>query len=151
MTFPAMRALVPQSDAMVLLDRVIAADAESLCAEVTIRPDSLFYKDKGVGAWIGIEYMAQTIAAYAGYIALQHGEPVKVGFLLGARRYECTQDFFALGTTLQIYARCLLQADNGLGSFECTISAHNKIIAQAIINAFQPDNLQQFLTGTISE
>ncbi len=105
MALPDIRSLVPQTGAMVLLDSVIAADQESLCAAVTIRPENLFYKDKGVGAWVGIEYMAQTIAAYAGYLALQHGEPIKVGFLIGARRYECAQAFFALGSHLQIQAR----------------------------------------------
>ena len=69
MTWPDIRSLIPHSDAMVLVDRVIAVDEESLCAEVRIRPDSLFCMANGVGAWIGLEYMAQTIAAFAGYTA----------------------------------------------------------------------------------
>src|ERR1051325_2359742 len=67
MDFPDIRSLLPHTGRMVLLDRVIAADADNLCAEVTIRRDSVFFDGSGVGAWVGIEYMAQTIGAYAGY------------------------------------------------------------------------------------
>jgi len=149
--YPDMRLLVPHTDSMMLLDRVISADQDSLCAEVIIKPESLFYSknDEGVGAWVGVEYMAQTIAAYAGYHALTHQKPAKIGFLVGTRRYECTKAFFANGDRLQITARSIFQADNGLASFECTIN--NKIIdeynqiASATINAFLPDNINEFL------
>lgn len=148
---PDIRVLVPHERTMMLLDRVIAIDTESLCAEVIIRLDSLFCKNNGVGAWVGIEYMAQTIAAYAGHIALQNNEPVKVGFLLGTRRYECKRSFFAIGSVLRVYAKCILQADNGLGSFECTIDDAHTRLANATINAFQPDNLNQFLARNVNE
>ena len=77
MEMPDIRSLVPHSGTMVLLDRVISADENTLCAEVVIRPDSLFYADGGVGAWVGIEYMAQAIGAYAGYRARLRGEFIR--------------------------------------------------------------------------
>ncbi|WP_307732400.1 hypothetical protein [Massilia sp. MB5] len=88
MSMPAFRSLVPHAGPMALLDRVLEADEESLCAEVAIRADSLFYAEGGVGSWVGIEYMAQAVAAHAGYLARQRGEAVKPGFLLGSRRYH---------------------------------------------------------------
>ena len=88
MVMPDIRSLVPHAGSMVLLDRVISVEENSLCAEVGIRSDSLFCNADGVGAWVGIEYMAQAIGAYAGYRARLRGEPVKIGFLLGTRRYE---------------------------------------------------------------
>ena len=88
MGMPDIRSLVPHAGAMLLLDRVVSADADNLLAEVRIRSDSLFCNGDGVGVWVGIEYMAQAIAAWAGYIARSRGEPVKLGFLLGTRRYE---------------------------------------------------------------
>lgn len=149
--FPDIHLLLPHAGAMMLLDRVIAADQDSLCAEVMIKPESLFYSkdDDGVGAWIGVEYMAQTIAAYAGYQALIHHQPVRIGFLVGTRRYECSKPFFANSDILQISVRNIFQADNGLGSFECMIN-HKKNddysqIASATINAFLPDDIKKFL------
>lgn len=141
MTFPAMPLLVPHSDAMVLLDRVIAADQDSLSAEVCIGAHSLFCQAEGVGAWVGIEYMAQAIAAYAGYQAhLQQGAP-KIGFLLGTRRYSCNVPFFTIGTVLQIQVHHTLTMANGLRSFDCTIHMQKHLLASATITVVQPDDM----------
>src|SRR5438445_11019322 len=99
-SFPDIRSLLPHSGTMVVLDRVIAVDHQSLCAEVVIRPDSLFMGADGVGSWVGIEYMAQAIAALAGHAARLDGDAVKVGFLLGTRRYEARCSCFAHGSVL---------------------------------------------------
>ncbi len=138
MEMPDIRSLVPHSGTMVLLDRVISADENTLCAEVVIRPNSLFYADGGVGAWIGIEYMAQAIGAYAGYRARLRGEPVKIGFLLGTRRYESYRPLFARGSVLKIHIRRVLQSDNGLASFDCHIDDESGELANASVNVFQP-------------
>lgn len=149
MQLPDIRSLVPHAGKMMLLDRAIAATEESFCAEVTVRPDSFFCGEQGVGAWVGIEYMAQTIAAYAGYVARLRGESVKVGFLLGSRYYDCGCDFFAPLSVLQIHARCVLQSNNGLGSFECTIDDQRSRLATATITVFQPADLSKFLEENI--
>ena len=143
MTIPDVRSLVPHSGPMVLLDRVTAADEESLCAEVTIRSDSLFCTAEGVGAWIGREYLAQAIGAYAGYLAHQRGEAVKIGFLLGTRRYDCSRPYFTVGTCLQIHVRKIFQSDNGMGSFECRIEDRGDALANVILTVYQPvDDMQ---------
>ena len=151
MNWPEIRALIPHSGAMVLLDRVIAVDEESLCAEVRIRPDSLFCAASGVGAWVGLEYMAQTIAAFAGYTAYLRGEPAKPGFLLGARRYECTVPMFNLGSLLRIHVRRVLQSENGLGSFHCRIEDDEQEIATATLTVFQPADAVNFVKGSSNE
>ncbi len=145
--FPPVRELVPHQGAMVFLDRVVEASADSLCAEVRIGEDTVFFDGAGVGSWVGIEYMAQAIAAHAGYLALQRGEPVKVGFLLGARRYSCATPLFALGTVLHVRAQHVLQGENGLAAFDCRIddAASGASLATATITVFQPDNVNEFL------
>ena len=152
MIYPAIEGLVPHSGAMVLLDRVVAADAESLCAEVAIRPDSMFCDGAGVGSWVGIEYMAQAIAAYAGYRAALRGEPVKIGFLLGARRYQCQQPVFAVGQVLRVHVQRVLQGENGLGAFECRIAdaATGADAAVATVTVFQPNDVDNFLQRSVT-
>jgi len=145
MEMPDIRSLVPHTGAMLLLDRVLAADADSLCAEVVIRADSLFCADGGIGSWVGIEYMAQTIAAHAGHLARLRGQPVTIGFLLGSRRYDCARPVFAVGSVLRVFARCLLLAGNGLGSYECRIEDDHGIVATATVSVFQPADAEQFL------
>jgi 3-oxoacyl-[acyl-carrier-protein] synthase I len=161
---PDIRQLVPHAGPMVLLDRVLRADDESLCAEVRIGPDSLFCADGAVGAWVGIEYMAQAIAAWAGYGARKRGEPVGIGFLLGARRYEADVPAFACGSVLHVHVHCAMQGENGLGAFECWIeaagvgaagvgvadagAAGGVTLARATVTVFQPKNVNDFLDGS---
>ena len=155
MSLPAIADLLPHSGSMILLDRVLQADAEVLCAEVCIVESTLFCDGLGVGAWIGIEYMAQAIAAHAGYAAHLRGEPAKVGLLLGARRYEASCPAFPVGSVLHVHVQRLFRGQNGLGSFECRIDAMSDAmseppgvtLATATVTVFEPDNVNDFLKG----
>jgi predicted hotdog family 3-hydroxylacyl-ACP dehydratase len=149
MDLPDIESLLPHAAPMILLDRVMSVDQENLCAEVTIRPDSVFSGTEGVGGWVGIEYMAQAIAAHAGYAARLRGEPVKIGFLLGSRRYECSCPRFRLHSVLRIHVHKMLQAENGLASFECRIEDREKqSLATATITVFEPPDAKGFLEGS---
>ena len=141
------RALVPHAGPMLLLDRIVSVDAESVCAEVRIRKDSLFCVDGGVGAWVGLEYIAQAIAAYAGYRAALRGEAVKIGFLLGTRRYECVHPTFLLGSVIQVRAKRVLQTDDGLASFDCSIDDESGRLGGASVTVFQPANAEESFDG----
>jgi predicted hotdog family 3-hydroxylacyl-ACP dehydratase len=147
---PDIGALVPHSGQMVLLERVVSADADNLCAEVRIHAGSVLAAEQGVGSWVGIEYMAQAIAAHAGWLARQRGDTVKVGFLLGSRKYEASVPYFAPGSVLLVHVHRVLQAENGLGAFDCRIvsadaDANAASLATATVTVFQPDNVNQFL------
>jgi predicted hotdog family 3-hydroxylacyl-ACP dehydratase len=151
MNLTDIRSLVPHAGPMVLLDRVVYADGESLCAEVRIRAGSLFCGASGVGAWVGLEYMAQAIGAYAGYTARLRGEPVKIGFLLGTRRYDCSRPSFPLGSVLRVYVRRLLQSETGLASFECRIDDREGQVATANVTVFQPADINDLPDGSRHE
>ncbi len=152
-SYPAIQFLVPHQSPMILIDRVVSANLEELVAEVCIHPQSLFFDGYGVGAWVGIEYMAQAIAAHAGYQAQAKGLPIKVGFLLGTRRFESAKPRFMQGEVLHIHVRCALQSENGLGAFECRIDdsqdATGTAGAVATITVFQPENVDDFLQGML--
>lgn len=135
--------LVPHRGAMCLLERALQADAEQLVAEVVIKQNGLFCANNQVAAWVGIEYMAQAIAAWAGWHARQRGGLPKVGLLVGTRRYECTQPSFALGT-LTVNVKREFQADNGLGQFACTIQKDGDVLARASITVFEPPDPDAF-------
>ena len=53
--------------------------------ELVVPEAGLFVEDGQVPAWVGIEYMAQAIAAWAGCRARAAGKPPQLGFLLGSR------------------------------------------------------------------
>jgi predicted hotdog family 3-hydroxylacyl-ACP dehydratase len=138
--------LLPHSGNMILLDEVIRFGAEDVETRLTVRPGGLFsLADGSLPAWVGVELMAQTVAAYAGCQARQAGEPVKMGFLLGTRSFKCNVEHFPLGAELQISALCSLRDDNGMGVFECHISGAN-IQAEARLNVFCPPHIDSYLT-----
>jgi predicted hotdog family 3-hydroxylacyl-ACP dehydratase len=134
MPLPDIQRVVPQSGRMLLLDRIVAADADTITTEVTVREGSLFCdrRSGGVGAWVGLEYMAQTIAAFAGYEAMRHGQAVPPGLLLGTRRYTSTAPLFPLGATLHITVRRDTTGAPGITSFDCRI-AGNGVAADAVV------------------
>ncbi|CAA9889420.1 Beta-hydroxyacyl-(Acyl-carrier-protein) dehydratase FabA/FabZ [Candidatus Methylobacter favarea] len=136
--------LIPHSGKMVLLDRIIACDEHSLSAELTVRDDGLLGSKKAVPAWAGIEYMAQAVAAYAGVMAKKAGEPVKLGFLLGTRRYSSSVAEFKVGSRLTVRVKKVIQ-DDALGVFDCEIYGriHEtgqdiEAIVSANLNVYQP-------------
>lgn len=153
MSLPDIRTLVPHGGAMSLLDRLLAVGPETLSAEVAIGPGTLFCSGGAVGAWVGVEYMAQAVAAHAGHAARARGEPVRVGFLLGTRRYVCKVAAFGVGSRLAIHVRRTLQGENGLGAFDCRIEdgRSGAELASATITVYQPDNVEAFLERSSHE
>jgi predicted hotdog family 3-hydroxylacyl-ACP dehydratase len=144
---PLIAELVPHAGPMCLLDRLLAAEGERLSAEVIVPAQGLFSHDGGTGGWVGIEYMAQTVAAWAGWQARQLGQPPRIGLLLGTRRYRCSVPRFAAGQRLQVDIERGYQADNGLGQFECRIHADGVELASAQLTVFGPEDPSAFLNG----
>jgi predicted hotdog family 3-hydroxylacyl-ACP dehydratase len=134
--------LVPHAGNMVLISQLLAADDQSAEAIVIVANNGLFCGDQNqVPAWVGIEYMAQTIAAWAGYHAYRLNEPVKMGFLIGTRRYSSNVNHFNCNDTLTVRIDKNFGEDSGLGSFNCVISGHNVNIVSSL-NVFQPNDEQ---------
>ncbi len=143
-----LEAIMPHKRDMILISRVVEYDIvdRKLTAEVDITPESMFFDDKmnKVPVWVGIEYMAQSIAALSGThdVKEKHGEP-KMGFIIGARNYECFVDGFKAGETLLVKIEQLF-LDSELGSFACEIFHEKKLLAKTELNVFQPQSLEKF-------
>jgi predicted hotdog family 3-hydroxylacyl-ACP dehydratase len=144
---PPVSEVVPHAGAMRLIDELVEADGEHCVARATVRATQLFVDDAGMPGWVGIEYMAQTIAAWAGVRERAAGRPPGLGFLLGSRRYACTAPAFPVGSVLDIHVRCALKGETGLGAFDCRIldAANGAELANATITVFQPENVEEFL------
>lgn len=128
--------LLPHGREMTLIDRLVEYMPQRSVAMLTIRSSSKFSLPTGVPAWVGIEYMAQAIAAHAGYEARLRGEPSTIGFLLGTRDYRSEVGEFPLGATLTITVEPLL-TDERLAAFRCVIAA-DAVLATAVVNVYRP-------------
>lgn len=132
--------LLPHGPEMTIIDRLISFTGNGSVAVVAVTPESKFFAGTGVPAWVGIEYMAQTIAAHAGFEARLRGEPPAIGFLLGTRLYECAVAEFPSGANLEIVVEKLF-GESGFGSFECSIAA-DEILAKAVLNTYRPGDAE---------
>jgi predicted hotdog family 3-hydroxylacyl-ACP dehydratase len=132
---------------MVLIDDAIDAGDDWALAGVRIAEDSPFYTPSlgGVPSWVGIEYMAQAVALFSGIQARQAGRGIKIGLLVGTRRYQVEADRFVLGSYLTI--RVAREWDDGqMAVFDCQV-ADGRSLAAARINVYLPDDPQAFLEG----
>jgi predicted hotdog family 3-hydroxylacyl-ACP dehydratase len=146
--YPPLEQLLPYRPPMILIDRMIdATDTGTMC-EVTIRPQTLFIEPEGVPAFVGLEYMAQAVAAYGGYKSYLAGEPMAIGFLLGTPQLKTYCQFFDCGQTLQIQVTHVW-GDDELMQFHCTIqdALTGRLLQQAELNIFKPHDLQSYLHG----
>lgn len=86
---------------MILIDELVHWDEREVVCSVTIRDDAPFVADGRVPALVSIEYFAQTVAAFYGYLA-RHRQQFTMGMLLGTRELELRTDFFHVGDALTI-------------------------------------------------
>lgn len=139
-------ALLLHRPPMLLLDEVVGYSDEEAQTRVVIRPDHPFARSGGVPAHVGIELMAQSCGAFVGIHAQSRGEPVKLGFLLGTRRYETSDTDFRFGDDLTITVRVIFR-EGEMGVFDCQIARDGARIAAAQLTVFQPDDAAIVLTN----
>ena len=136
-TYPPIVELVPHRPPMLLLDRVLSYDGDCVVCETVLGPDSPFAEQGEVPAVVGIEYMAQTIAAGAGLSARDKGDQGgRMGFLLGCRSLSITVDSFQIGDRLTIEAR-RTWGEKELGSFACKVQRDGQVLVEGALTVYQ--------------
>lgn len=138
--------LVRHRGDMSLLDEVLAYGDTWLQARATLTQNNLFLTDGKVPSWVGIEYMAQSVAALAGTRSRSNDEPARVGFLVGTRKFQVEQPAFSIGSILTIVVSEVVMGENGLGVFDCELTCEQpdglSFVASARLNVFQPDDFR---------
>jgi predicted hotdog family 3-hydroxylacyl-ACP dehydratase len=138
--------LLPHAGEMILLDAVLEAEPERIVCRRRVSAGGLFNSaDGSLPAWVGVELMAQSIAAWAGWQAKHEQRPVRLGFLLGTRHYQCDVAAFPSGSELLIEAVRNFHDDHGMAVFTCRIDAPG-LHAEARLTVFSPLNADTFLT-----
>ncbi|OOH90666.1 dehydratase [Pasteurellaceae bacterium 15-036681] len=132
--------LVPHSGEMILLDRITDFGADFLIAESEVKADNILIKHGKLATFAGIEIMAQGVAAWAGCMAVQAGEPVRLGYLLGTRKLHIHSQQIPVGTKLQIRIKMSIQDATGFGVFDSQLIdlADNKVLLEGALNVFSP-------------
>ncbi len=134
--------ILPHRGDMALLDRVVSGGADELVCELTVRDDGLFDEGGQVSAMLGIEYMAQAVSAYSG---LQRGgQDIKIGLLLGTRKFQTNVSSFACGTELQVVVRPVVYGRDTVVVFDCTVTGPG-VEQSASLKAYEPEDVAAYL------
>ena len=136
------------SKPMRLIDAVIKLDPDYIHCHIEISADNIFY-DKtinGIYAWVGMEYMAQAVAAYAG----SHKEQVEpsLGLLLSVRTFKTSQPYFKVGQELLVIANKEYIYDM-VGVFNCEIIVDDVLVSSAKLSTIEPppNKIEAILKG----
>ncbi|NMH60667.1 3-hydroxydecanoyl-ACP dehydratase [Alteromonas ponticola] len=123
--------LIPHRPPMLLINKLLKVTESSSSALVVIDSEASFFQaDKGVPAWVGLEYMGQTAALIAGH-QLQLGVvSPHLGFLLGTRTFTAECDYYETGK-LKVSCREKAIVGDGLATFECLIETYPQDAQQA--------------------
>ena len=121
---------------MTLIERLVSYDSVRSVAMARIDESNVFFEDGGVPAWAGLEYMAQTVAAHAGFAARLRGERPAIGFLLGTRAYSSFVSHFPAGAQLSISVEPEV-IEAGFASFNCSIET-DRLVATAVVTVYRP-------------
>ncbi|MDR3500923.1 MAG: hypothetical protein P4L72_17045 [Parvibaculum sp.] len=137
---PPIEDLIRHRGPMLLIDGLVEASGTHAVAEVLVSERSRFYRaGSGVPAYVGLEYMAQTVAAYDGALRAVSGEPPAIGFLLGTRRYAATLNYFPAGKLLSIRVEMVF-SENGMASFDCRIGIGGETCVTATLSVYRPED-----------
>ena len=137
---------------MVLVDEIIDFDPEGRIHSTILVPQwSLFHNEqREIPAFVGIEYMAQTVSAFFGMKRRMAGLPLEVGFLLGTRKMKVNVTSFHPSQQLRVEALQVYDY-NGMSVFECQIFEHTETtverssLVQGKVNVYRPDDLETYL------
>lgn len=139
-SLPPIESLIRHRGRMLLIERLLEASETHAVGEVVITEKSSFFrKGSGVPIYVGMEYMAQTVAAYDGLLRCNSGDEPAIGFLLGSRRYEAIQDYFPNGAVLAIHVDMVF-SEGGMASFECFIKQGDQTLVTAPLNVYRPES-----------
>ena len=125
---------------MLLLDTVVMCAGDKMECEWQVSAEDVFVvPGRGVPAYIGVEYMAQCVAALGGARARLEGFGPPLGFLLGTRHFTATRSHFELG--MRYVASCteLVRDANGMGSYDCSIKHGDEVLAMARLSVFEKE------------
>lgn len=133
--FPDVRDVLPHAGRAVMLSRIVEHVEDRTVCLVEVGEDL-------VPVWIGLEYMAQCVAAHAGLRALARREPVKVGLFIGSRRVDFRAAGFRRGQRLLVSAT-RVWGEREFGAFACALRDEGRAqpLAEGTLTVALPESL----------
>lgn len=143
---------IPHKPPMLLIDAIESCCGSSVTTAARITLESSFYDRTmdGVPAWIGLEYMAQTAAVWAGLDDVRNGRAIDPAFLISSRQYTAHRPVFPAGETLLIEVKVELLQQEIVTFSGRILGAEGHILADAMFTAYRPENVRDYLLPTMT-
>ena len=155
MNYKSVESYLPHSGEMVLIDEIIEVGADFIITKTIIKNHAIFCESlESVGessescgessesqslafpTYKAIELMAQSLGIFRALN--EKGSGSKLGFLLGARRFEILRPFIVSEARTKVVVS--MQDSSGMGVYDCDIFEGEKLVARASISALNPSN-----------
>ncbi len=135
--FPEVAELLPHGPSAVFLERVLERTSDSVACEVVPGTRDAAYAENGIiPAELGIEYMAQVVAVYAGLQGPAERRR-ELGYVIAVRKFRLHTSGFRLGEAL--IARATWEwGETSLARFFASIERDGESVASAFVSVFRP-------------
>ncbi len=135
---PRLPSWLPHRPPALLLEGVAQAHAQGGTALARVDPGAWYADaDGAMPGWVGLELMAQAVAACRGRSLAEAGAPPRGGYLVGVREYRCQVPAFPAGAALEVRARLDLEDPGGLRRFRCEILMAGALLAGATLTLLE--------------
>lgn len=138
MSFPPFHELVPHEGPMVLLDRMVAWEPGAATCTLEIRAGAAFERDGAIDTVVSVEWMAQAVAACLGYEAFKGGEGVRVGMIVGCRRFDLHVPVVRVGDKLWIKVE-RIRGNEQVSHFDAEVCRGEERISDAVLTLFHAE------------
>jgi len=138
MTFPPIEEILPHRSPLLLLEEVLSWEGERIECSATLPPGAPFVHGDYAAGIVMLEHMAQGAAAFAGMLARERGEKIRIGFLVAVREMDLTRDRVRVGSRLLVDA-VRVWGDAKLGHFRCSVREHDRVCARAALSVVRED------------
>ena len=105
--------LIPQRPPIQMVDGFTFEDEQNCCSTLALRDDNMFLDESGQLAEEGIlEHIAQTAAAYVGFLRKRAGEAVNMGYIGDIKRCTMNHPMPMAGSVLETRLVIVSQVGN---------------------------------------
>lgn len=163
MNYKSIESYLPHSGEMVLIDEIIEVGADFIITKSIIKNHAIFCEVCDSGESMGesaesqgesksvvdssdsqklafptykaIELMAQSLGVFRALN--EKGSGSKLGFLLGARRFEILRPFIFSEARVKVVVS--MQDSSGMGVYDCEVFENGDLVATASMSALNPN------------
>lgn len=132
----SLETLVDHRGPMAFIDELVEAEGDRGRCRAVVRADNPFLIDDRLPVWTLVEYMAQSVAVFAGYARARRNHEPRHGLLLGCRNLRMADVALEIASQLDIEVAEIASYEQ-LGSFRARVSWKGIEAAKGTLSVYE--------------